>query len=203
MQTLLTLEVRWFESGKIPQVIEKWFTTACPGELSRGVEEREDQYFYTPGCECLNLKLREGKLELKWRQTQLEIDSFQDSNWQGRVERWLKWSYQDSISENLIQLLGTGDQPIVKIGKKRRQRYYQDVECELTQLTFDQYQSWWSLGFEMEETQTLGRTHFQEVVSKMIKSYPETAFDIVNSNAYPSWLLEQVFSSHLQDKSNY
>ncbi|ERT06066.1 hypothetical protein M595_3978 [Lyngbya aestuarii BL J] len=203
MQTLLTLEVRWFELGKIPEVIEHWFQTSCPGELSSTVEEREDQYFYTPGCEDLNLKLRQGKLELKWRQTQLEINSFQESYWQGRVERWLKWSYQDSIPENLIQMLGTGDQPIVKIGKKRRQRYYQNVEYELTQLKFDECKFWWSLGFEMEETETHQKTHFENIVSQIIKTYPQTAFNLDHSHAYPSWLLEQVFASHLQDENNF
>ena len=100
-------------------------------------------------------------------------------------------------------MLGTGDQPIVKIGKKRRQRYYEEVECELTQLKFDHHQYWWSLGFEMEETQTRGKTHFKEAVSKMIKTCPETVFNLIHSHAYPSWLLEQVFASHLQDKSNF
>ena len=202
MQTLLTLEVRWFEPGKIPDNVEQWFTTACPGELSGAAEEREDQYFYTPGCEALNLKLRRGKLELKWRQTEMGIYSFDVKNWRGRVERWLKWSYQESIPDRLIQALGTGDQPVVTIGKKRWQRHHLGVECELTQLRFDRSKFWWSLGFEMEETQTRGKNHFQQVVSQVIKTYPETAFNTAHSHAYPSWLLEQVFAAYPPDESH-
>lgn len=194
MQTLLTLEVRWFESGKIPQVIEKWFTTACPGELSSPPEERQDQYFYTPGCESLNLKLRQGKLELKWRQTELGIYSFAEKGWQGRVERWQKWSYQESIPSNFIQALETADQPVVPVRKKRSQRDYNGVACELTQLQFDDHQFWWSLGFEMEETPTQGKTHFEKKVSQVTKTYPETAFNLAHSRAYPSWLLQEVFA---------
>ncbi|MEB3279869.1 MAG: hypothetical protein VKK42_13225 [Lyngbya sp.] len=203
METLLTLEVRWFESGKIPKSIEQWFTQACPGELSSPPEEREDYYFYTPGCECLNLKLRQGKLELKWRQTELGINSFGKA-WQGRIERWLKWSYQESIPAHLIQALGTGDKPVIPIGKKRTQRHHQGVECELTQLKFDEYQFWWSLGFEMEETETHRKTHFEKVVSQFTDSYPQkTGFNLDHSHAYPSWLLEQVFEDKPEDGSNF
>ena len=202
MQTLLTLEVRWFESGKIPKAVEEWFARTCPGELSGPPEEREDHYFYTPGCDALNLKLRQGKLELKWRQTELGTHSFGAESWRGRVERWLKWSYQESIPENLIQALGTGDQPTVKIGKKRWQRHHLGVECELTQLKFDGCKFWWSLGFEMEETETQNQTHFENAVGRVIKTHPQTAFNLAHSHAYPSWLLERVFEVRSEDARN-
>lgn len=199
MQTLLTLEVRWFESGKIPQGIEQWFLATCPGELSSPTQEvREDQYFYTPGCESLNLKLRQGKLELKWRQTELENSSFGvNKSWQGRVERWLKWSYQESIPSTFIQALGKADQPVLTVKKKRSQWNYNGVACELTQLQFSEDQFWWSLGFEMEETPTQGKTYFEDMVNQVVETYPETAFNLDHSHAYPSWLLEQVAVRHL------
>jgi hypothetical protein len=70
------------------------------------------------------------------------------------------------------------------------------VACELTQLQFDEHQFWWSLGFEMEETPTQGKTHFEEMVSQVTKTYPETAFNLAHSRAYPSWLLQEVFALH-------
>ncbi len=199
MQTLLTLEVRWFKAGKIPPIIEQWFLNVCPDELSTPTQEvREDQYFYTPGCESLNLKLRQGKLELKWRQTELGVESFGvNQSWQGRVERWLKWSYQESTPSDLIKVLGTGDQPILTIKKQRLQWSFQGINFELTQLQFSQDKFWWSLGFEMEETPTQGKTYFEDRVNQVVETYPETAFNLDHSHSYPSWLLEQVAVRHL------
>ncbi|MDY7024031.1 MAG: hypothetical protein SWJ54_22230, partial [Cyanobacteriota bacterium] len=175
METLQTLEVRWFESGYIPQIVEEWFLKTCIGKLSSLQKERNDQYFYTPGCEVLNLKLRQGKLELKWRQTELGAYSFGTKSWKGKVERWLKWSYQESIPIKLMQTLGTGDQPIVTVNKKRSKRQYQGVDIELAQIRLEEHKYWWTLGFEMEETRMHKVAHFEQVISQVLSNYPQRA----------------------------
>ncbi|MCA1995017.1 MAG: hypothetical protein LDL41_23650, partial [Coleofasciculus sp. S288] len=71
--SLTTLELRWFYHGTPPVEVEYWFSTDCPGELLRPPEEREDLYLYTPQCDYLNIKLRQGSLEVKWRKAELAV----------------------------------------------------------------------------------------------------------------------------------
>ncbi|MGF1538822.1 MAG: hypothetical protein ACFB4J_20365, partial [Elainellaceae cyanobacterium] len=97
MLTTPTLETRWFYPGELPFEISQWFDTDCIGSYvdpNHPFTERDDQYFLTPGCELLSLKLREGNLELKWRQQELDTVSA-SAEWGGKIEQWLKWSYVD------------------------------------------------------------------------------------------------------------
>jgi hypothetical protein len=65
-----TLEVRWFESGTLPQEVKTWFCNDCPGELLGLPEEREDLYLRVPKCEALGFKIRQNNLELKLRRAE-------------------------------------------------------------------------------------------------------------------------------------
>lgn len=93
-------------------------------------EKREDVYLYTPGCDYLGIKLRQGGLEIKWRYLEKTAMQF-GSLVKGNVEKWKKWRCADS-SEESFSLQQIGDNPVwVKVRKVRYSQLYQVVEKTL------------------------------------------------------------------------
>jgi len=183
---LTTLEMRWFKEGTIPSKIRQWFAHDCPGKLLEEQQIRTDWYFKPIApCDYLNLKLREGRLEIKWREAQLaQIDC----GWQGTVEQWVKWlCQQDSIQEIGKEQGSQQDTPWVAVEKTRSQRQFVlslDTCCnlELTQLRV-RNQYWWSMGFE--STGNLESLH--AIAREVSETYPEPLTE-EEAFAYPHWL---------------
>lgn len=184
LQGFCTLEVRWFESGSIPKAVQCWFEKDCPGERLQAQGEREDLYFLTPGCDAVNLKLRQGNLEMKWRKSILGVRQW--GAWQGNVERWLKWSYTDAISANSTPVT-TG----IWVKKARLQRQDRGVACEVTQLEVDR-DRWWTIAFEMLEEDDRDADDFDRVIHQMTHTLPDLTLSARQSYAYPTWLLQQI-----------
>ncbi|MGH2412992.1 MAG: hypothetical protein ACRDEA_04720, partial [Microcystaceae cyanobacterium] len=199
MLNTLTLEIRWFER-EVPSVeIKQWFSVDCPGEPLDFPEEREDLYLYVPQGERFSLKLRQERLELKWRKTELGIAQFGTTSnstasnstespvsWQGNLERWVKWTYEDATSPDIISLPTQEKSLWIGVKKMRWQRRYQDITCELSQLEVKN-QHWWSLAFEMVEKPNQ-REHFEQIISQVNQTYRGPALLADKSYAYPSWL---------------
>ncbi len=183
---LTTLELRWFAHGTPPAEVQHWFCNDCPGELQGLPEEREDLYLYKPECEYLNIKLRQGSLEVKWRKAELGILRFGEC-WQGKAEKWLKWICKDPSQQSMMPADVVGKGPWVSVKKVRSQRRYQGIACELTQLIV-RNNAWWSIAFEMAGEEANQLDSFEGTISWMSKTYrgPELLLD--NSYAYPSWL---------------
>lgn len=177
--TLTTLEVRWFAPGEAPLEVKHWFENGL-GDLSPP-ETREDRYFKIP-WERLNLKRRQGNLELKWRQQELGSHTLGD-RLEGNVERWQKWT---GLNPLLALLPATG---WITVTKRRTQRHRQAVSYELTQLLV-QETVWWSLAFEALANEG---DRFQRVVTQIGQTYPGPKLRLEHSCAYPQWLgsLEQ------------
>lgn len=207
---LTTIELRWFDRGTLPEAMIDWFKSADLGDQLGEPEERQDLYLYSVGCEGLNIKLRQGKLEIKWRQAELTQLSFSDQL-EGKAEKWIKWSWEDSTAQNQIpkELVGN---PWVNVTKVRSQRLYQvlpdqsvtavpitesiDSGCtvELTQLRVLN-QDWWSLAFEASGDDTQLMENLQAVVSWVFQTYPGSKLPVEDSFAYPSWLSRVVCPS--------
>ena len=194
---LTTLEVRWFEPGMPPAAVERWFSVDCPGELLGPPEEREDLYLYPPEIEALNIKLRQGNLELKWRQAELGTRKFCPTKgtgenaicWEGKIEKWLKWIEPDSMPQNLLSPEVVKGKPWLAVKKVRRQRLYCGIRCELTQLGISNH-SWWSIAFEMTEAGAKGLESFEQVVNRVSETYRGPKLLAAHSYAYPRWLQE-------------
>ncbi len=183
---LTTLELRWFSHGTPPAEVEHWFSDDCPGQLQGSPEEREDLYLYTPECDYLNIKLRQGRLEVKWRKAELGIQRF-DPSWEGEVEQWLKWSCEDPTQQSIIPAAVVGKGPWIGVKKRRTQRLYQGISCELTQLEVRNH-VWWSTAFEMVAEDYNQMDHFKGIVSQVSKTYQGSKLIAENSFAYPRWL---------------
>lgn len=199
-----TLELRWFYRGTLPAEIKDWFAEDGLGQHLGGLEEREDTYLYIPECEDLGVKLRQGKLEIKWRKTDLGVLCLRD-NLAGKTEKWMKWTCEEAAAESLNPDRFMQRKPWIVVKKVRSQRHYQvstdttaaplsvpkvvDQGCsvEITQLTV-QGSDWWSLGFEASGDDHRLKTNLLSVVTYIFKSYRGPKLQAQDSYAYPHWL---------------
>lgn len=201
---LTTSEIRWFEQGVVPPVIENWFTMDVLRENCQPLEKREDWYLLIPGCEFLGVKLRQNRLETKLRVTGLGILQL-GNNAIGAAEKWLKSTCEDAKLENLLAPDIVVQGQWVKVEKVRSQIRYlvaddysltptstentsQDgCNIELTQLMIN-HDRWWTLGFEASGTDENLMTNLEVVAKKMFQTFPDRKLNLVDSYAYPKWL---------------
>jgi hypothetical protein len=192
---LTTLELRWFVRGTPTHEVEHWFNVDCPGKVLGSPEEREDLYLYVPECDYLNIKLRQGRLEVKWRKAELGILRLGDC-WEGKAEKWLKWICDDSDQQSMMPAHVVGEKSWVRVKKMRSQRHYQGMTYELTQLSVKN-DVWWSIALEMvvpERHRSDSRNaaqvdpRFQELVNQVSQTYRGPKLECDRSFAYPTWL---------------
>jgi hypothetical protein len=181
---LNSLEVRWFISGELPAEVSAWFVGDIGGQLQPS-ETREDVYLYTPECEYMGIKLRQGRLEIKWRQAELEILHF--ARLEGKLEKWSKWLCEDPTSESFKPERVLKQKSWLKIGKVRSQRLYEDCALELTQLKIED-RKWWSLALETVGTEPPQMDKLQSVLELVGKTYTGSQLQTQNSYAYPQWI---------------
>ena len=201
MQT--TLEVRWFLKGIPPAAVQHWFKFEYTGGLlTPEAEIRKDLYAsgnldgyvarfkeFTPNLtkEAINLKFREGNLELKLREEQFGIESFANkydcSIWSGRVEQWCK--LPQDLEAGFVEQI---DIDWIPVYKKRWQKSNRGVEGELTQLEINGC-AWWSIAFEMrlERNDVRAESQFHEVVEQAAKTYRGPELLAANSCGYVHW----------------
>jgi hypothetical protein len=125
MPTVISLELRWFFSDDAFDVLEKWFVTALPGSQISAVDQRDDIYLFQPGVENCGIKLRDGRVEIKWRQWARTYES--RGRIGGQAERWIKWKLDDLTRsrDGNVAPLGFPDGPWITVHKQRRQRKYE------------------------------------------------------------------------------
>ncbi|QDZ40697.1 hypothetical protein FRE64_12490 [Euhalothece natronophila Z-M001] len=185
---LKTLEMRWFKWGEIPLSLRQWFERDCAGTWLGTAQTRTDWYLRPIApCNYLNLKFREGRLEMKWRQQALVKFSLHQQ-WEGVAEKWIKWLCE----EESLKEFSPEDQVWVAVEKSRQQRQFilsLDSVCniELTALRV-QDQKWWTLGLEC--TGDLESLH--TIALQVSENCPETLTD-AEAAAYPHWLWQQLF----------
>jgi len=184
MQT--SLEIRWFCAGKLPQAISSWFQQDELGGQLQPLEEREDVYLYSPGCEYLGIKLRQGRLEVKWRQAELGIVRLGEQV-EGKLEKWGKWLCEDPTAESFKLEAVVGQKSWVSVMKVRSQRLYDSCSVELTQLSI-KGNDWWSLGFETVGAEANQMEKLQTIASLVFKTYEGAELLAQDSYAYPKWL---------------
>jgi hypothetical protein len=201
---LTSLEIRWFYQGKLPEAVKTWFETELPGEILGTPDEREDVYLYTkPVCDYLNIKLRQGRLEVKWRKAELGILRIGERS-QGNPEKWVKWMCEDPSADSITPIAVLGKGPWLSVQKRRSQRFYQvtvntsmtlvpitqvmpnSCAVEVTQLQV-QGDDWWSLAFETFGEDT-SLKEFQAIANQVFKAYSGSELQVQDSFAYPKWL---------------
>lgn len=186
---LESLELRWFIPGELPSDVSAWFEQDKLGGQLQPPEAREDVYLYVPGCEYMGIKLRQGRLEIKWRQAELEVLSFEKV--EGKLEKWGKWLCEDPTETSFKPENVLGQRTWVKIGKVRSQRLYDGCALELTQLTIEnntENNTWWSLALETLGADTRAREKLQSIFELISKTQITPHLQAQNSYAYPKWI---------------
>ena len=126
-------ELRCFFSGEIPQAVKFWFENIDETRYIIHENSREDhQILFSKACEDIGIKIREERLEIKWRK-QRQSFSLPDKRIVGTAENWLKWiwvSDQRRKDDYLSILLGPPQGPTVKIGKRRDLRINQALRSD-------------------------------------------------------------------------
>ncbi|MEM1392502.1 MAG: hypothetical protein AAF757_11120 [Cyanobacteria bacterium P01_D01_bin.116] len=200
---LTTYEVRWFYSGDIPENTEYWFRHSCVVSHSKLPEKREDVYLYTPNCDYLGIKLRQGGLEVKWRYPENSSIQF-GSAVEGNIEKWKKWRCLDS-SEESFEFAQIDDNPVwVKVGKIRYCQLYTVVSklpkavstdididngcsLELTSIEING-DKWWTIALESFGENCNLKDNLQATADFVFNSYDAFPLQADNSYSYPSLL---------------
>ena len=203
MGLLPSAEVRWFFEGPIPPAIERWF---CRGDLLSEAAPREDHYLAFPASLGLNVKLREGRLEVKSLVKPLGARTFAPDI-AGNVEMWEKRIGGDAAVTEFERLRTSAPHLWIATGKKRTLRMFSlDGEpikevaagkvflangctVELTRITVDG-QTHWSFAFEAFGDPARVEATLQHVAAHVLSDThrPPHPFPAANSSAYPAWL---------------
>ncbi len=199
MNNFKTIEVRWFYPGVIPADLLTWWDTFGEPVVTNN---RTDVYLQSSSSD-LGIKLRQGNLEVKYRQARLgtmEIDKMGSS----QVEQWLKWICVDD-SSGLTPAQFADQSGWIKVVKSRSQRMFQveftdkiqlrsivkpqagAAAIEITQLQVQQ-QIWWTIACEyLGDKLDLDR-QFLPLVNSLLSSDPILNLGRSISCGYPQWL---------------
>ena len=85
-------EIRWFYNHNFDEIKEWWELQNLP---YNDEGQRTDYYFLIPTVDNLGIKIRENKLEVKWRIPNSQ-KRFETERLEGFIEEWVKWGWSDS-----------------------------------------------------------------------------------------------------------
>lgn len=184
-----TYEARWFINGAIPADFETWFKQNCLADSSKQPEQRTDIYLYASGNDFVGIKLRQGRLEIKWRISELGAMQFGNSV-VGKVEKWSKWMCSDSTGEAFLPSQVENSSTWLKVNKIRYSQQFDNnidniknrCNVELTLLQVNN-NIWWSVALEANELDNLCAT-----ANYLFNDYKGFVLQLNDSFAYPNWL---------------
>lgn len=184
---LPSIELRWFYPGNLPEEISTWFKADNLAQPLLPPEQREDIYlFVDPDCDYMGIKLRQGRLEVKWRRAELGTISFGNLV-EGKLEKWGKWFCEDSTGESFQPQGVVTKSKWIRVKKVRQQRTERDCSMEITQLGING-NNWWSIAFEAIGEENASLANLQAVGSQVFQNYSSLQLQVQDSFAYPSWL---------------
>ncbi len=196
-----TCEVRWFIPGAIPTNFKTWFNP------SQQPEQRTDIYLYAPVNDFVGIKLREGRLEIKWRISELGAVQFTDSV-TGKVEKWRKWMCNDSTKEAFLPIQVQNNPTWVNVKKSRYLQSYQiapgavpekldnnrnlynvknSCNVELTLLEIYN-KTWWSIALEASGEEANLIDNLCATADYLFTDFKGIELQINDSSAYPYWI---------------
>jgi len=204
-----TAEVRWFKRGNLPATVLSWFNH-CPGGASR-LEQRTDTYLLTH-VDNLGIKIREGRLEIKFRTHGVGNRPFLPKL-TGMIEHWAKVGFAEetvSLKARTMELPGT---TWLDVKKTRLVRHYTKADSgdivplasdavsyspaqleaeggcslEITEIEVPQGK-WWSLGLEAFGSDR-NREELLVAITKFLGSLNDSPpLEFQASYGYPYWL---------------
>ena len=172
----MSLELRWFFQGKVPEEVKRWFTKGSFSEKTFLEKEDtyQDIYLFNPEVIYSSVKFRNGNFGIKWRKNTFPITIRSNkTNISGIAEEWKLWELKnDKTSEEIQMYMEKNDkQPWMKINKNRLRYYFKisdtitgllepepggsnaDFSMELTNAILEKNKdiSWWTIGIDLFE----------------------------------------------------
>lgn len=215
---LATHEVRWFFEGKAHQheALKRWFETIAPMPKSPGVgppvwqgrlDDQPDVYLLVPGSDDMGIKWREGALQIKGRISSLGTQVFCGRH-QGKVERWIKWSYAHTPAA-YQRLFGAEQETALVTAAVRKIRALRKVRLDTltgmaeevdAQTCIDR-----GLGVELTDLEVAGKAYcslafeafpndsamaaaFTEAVEAFVDGLTACDLTVASSQSYPAFL---------------
>ncbi len=158
---LESIELRWFYEGDLPSHIKTSFNL----NLQDNYETRSDYYLLLRNCYNIGIKLRDARLEIKWRKNVSAFDLI-NLDITGKIEEWIRWEWNDiNPYKEIVKFLKINQfDPWIIVDKKRSQNKfnikdnllvkipsnadYSDGAIEITELEIND-QKWWSIGIDL------------------------------------------------------
>jgi hypothetical protein len=189
-----SVEVRWFVEGGLPPEVTDWYEDAVG---LADWQERTDRYIRPAAEGGLNVKWREGQLEVKRR-----IEVVGPASWggaAGTVERWRKWSFHLS-DESPLAATGRDWIAVTKHRTVRTLTFREDrlvltkprevlqhgCTVELAEVTV-QHASWWSVCLEAFGPDAEARALLEQTASRVFAENPPPLAAEQSLN-YVDWL---------------
>ncbi len=197
---LESTELRWFYEDHLPLNLDKVFKSL---KLQSNYEVRSDYYLLIKNCDYIGIKLRNSRLEIKWRKYDQLFD-LSKLNISGKIEHWIRWEWNDiQPFKDIVQFLQINKvDPWVKINKKRLQKKFniqnktlieiasneQSSDCamEITELRVNN-QIWWSVGFD-SFTSHNRITFIKQIIETQLVDQFQIKLQLEQSYGYPKWL---------------
>lgn len=192
-------ELRWFFQGHIPEEIKNTFFS----NTSRHYESRSDYYFVIRNCDYLGIKIRNRRLEIKWKRSSNPF-YLSEHSVEGNIEFWTRWEWNDTSAyyDTMNFLTMANVVPCIRVEKKRFQKKFViqgnkflelppenpwfDVAMEITELKING-DPWWSIGFDLIQSDDKIPILYKMVEEQGLYKY-EIKLIKNNSFGYPSWL---------------
>ncbi len=207
MQTIATAEVRWFYPGQIPAGVAAWFASAQgPIEYQ---SPRVDEYLLIRETDSVNVKFREGRIEVKQRYGEVVNREFVGGG-VGAIEFWRKWSFDVDKKNSNNNFRGFGDDWLA-VRKDRIVHIYalqadgrvapvpdlglveHGCSLELTQIDAAG-QHWWSICFEEMGPEDRLMETLVAVADQLLRSFTASPLSVCASYGYSAWL-QRLFDS--------
>lgn len=211
-------EVRWFLDGDSARHagIRHWFTECAPYSKEKTVRRPEwrgrlggdpDVYLLLPDYVNTGIKWREGALQIKGLVAEPGPRCFTDRH-EGRVERWIKWTYEDlpRAYQSPPGSNTTDDLVTVSVHKTRALRMFRfdgqnepteapmgeflerGLGFEITDLEVD-HERYCSVAFEAFPDDASMPEQFCRAVGRILECLEDISLRIGQSMSYPAWLL--------------
>lgn len=204
-------EVRWFLEGSIERhpALKNWVEDGAttPRWVGR-LGGKADEYIVVPGSGDMGIKWREGQLQIKGLESSLGTQVFSGHH-EGKVERWIKWSYDGKSIEDAFGHWFSKTQAgprVVEVFKSRCLRKLRlnpfthglvEVEAnssierggclEVTDLRVGA-DAWCSVAFEAFPDDSAMHGDFTAFVNVFLEKLQDVRLLESNSMSYPAWL---------------
>jgi hypothetical protein len=205
MDPLISLELRWFFDKEVSPAADKWFREKLPDTEISPMDARSDIYLFTSQNDDFGTKLREGRLEIKWRQA---VQPFSGAHGiVGQMERWVRWSWEDpgGPGPGDVKAWAAPSGPWVTVSKKRWQRKYawdngkfkpspakqifeMGAAVEVTALELDGHTYGTILVETFAPEKQLQEKLLYAAVEYLWREYPDPLPTATQSYGYPHWL---------------